>query len=109
MQHANESNFQEEVVNFKGTVLVDFYADWCGPCKMLSPLLEQMSKENTDAGVKFVKINVDENQQLSGQFGIMSIPTVVFFKNGKFIDQLAGFAPKEVYAKAIEELKKVEA
>lgn len=74
------NNFKEEVLDYKGTVLVDFYADWCGPCKMLSPVLEEISNE-TD--IKICKVNVDENQALAIEYKVMSIPTLIVFKEGK--------------------------
>ena len=74
------NNFKEEVLDYKGTVLVDFYADWGGPCKMLSPVLEEISNE-TD--IKICKVNVDENQALAIEYKVMSIPTLIVFKEGK--------------------------
>ena len=74
------NNFKEEVLDYIGTVLVDFYADWCGPCKMLSPVLEEISNE-TD--IKICKVNVDENQALAIEYKVMSIPTLIVFKDGK--------------------------
>ena len=74
------NNFKEEVLDYKGTVLVDFYADWCGPCKMLSPVLEEISNE-TD--IKICKVNVDENQALAIEYKVMSIPTLIVFKENK--------------------------
>ena len=74
------NNFKEEVLDYKGTVLVDFYADWCGPCKMLSPVLEEISNE-TD--IKICKVNADENQALAIEYKVMSIPTLIVFKEGK--------------------------
>ena len=74
------NNFKEEVLDYKGTVLVDFYADWCGPCQMLSPVLEEISNE-TD--IKICKVNVDENQALAIEYKVMSIPTLIVFKEGK--------------------------
>ena len=96
-------NFKDEVFNFEGIVVADFYADWCGPCKMLSPLMEEMSKTNNNKDVKFVKINVDAEPELAGQFGIMSIPTVVFFKNGKKVSQKVGLASREDYEHSVKE------
>lgn len=101
MKQITEKDFASEVTNFKGTVLADFYADWCGPCRMLSPMLEEMSNNNKKSEVKFVKVNVDENQQLAGQFGIMSIPTVVVFKDGKVVNQLIGVRHPSEYERAI--------
>jgi len=75
-----EDEFETEVIKSKGLVLVDFWAPWCGPCRMLAPILEQVDKSGK---VKVVKINVDENQTIAGMFGISSIPTMVLFKDGK--------------------------
>ena len=84
----------------KGLVLVDFYADWCMPCKMLSPILEELSEEIDD--VKIVKVNTDRNQELASSFGIMSIPTLLFVKDGKVIDTLVGMRPKEELERVIK-------
>ncbi len=105
MQQISQNEFAAEVEQFNGVVLADFYADWCGPCRMLSPMLDQLSRENTDSGIKFVKINVDQNQELAGKFGVMSIPTVVFFKNGKSLGEQVGVAGSEFYKKALEKVK----
>ena len=86
------ANFQDEVVNSKGTVLIDFWATWCGPCRMVVPLVEEIAKERSD--IKVVKINVDEEQELAMQFGVMSIPTLVVMKNGKIVNQATGARPK---------------
>ncbi len=88
------SLFETEVLNSEKTVLIDFYADWCGPCKMISPIIEEISNENSDK-VKVCKVNVDEEQNLAIKFGVSSIPTIVIFKDGKLEKQLVGFRPKE--------------
>ena len=88
----NEITFKEEVINNKGIVIVDFWAEWCGPCKVLAPILEEISEEGK---VKIYKVNVDENPSLAGQFGIKSIPTMVVFENGIRVDQVVGLRPKE--------------
>ena len=85
-------NFKKEVLEESKTVLVDFYADWCGPCKMLSPVIEAVAKENNSA--KFVKINVDEAQELAMEYNIMSIPTVVVIKEGKEVKRTVGLVDK---------------
>lgn len=90
MREINNNNFSDETK--EGVVLVDFWANWCGPCKMLTPVLEQLSSEMTD--VKFFKVNVDENGELAQQFRIASIPTVMIFKNGEVVDKMMGFRPK---------------
>ncbi len=83
----NEANFHETTK--EGMVLVDFYADWCGPCRMMSPILEQVAQ--TVKEVKIVKVNTDENQQLSVKFGISSIPALLLFKDGVVVDQAVGY------------------
>ena len=88
----DESNFQEVVLESKEPVLVDFWAEWCGPCRMVVPLVEEIAKERSD--IKVVKINVDEEQELAMQFGVMSIPTLVVMKNGKIVNQVTGARPK---------------
>ncbi len=94
-----KDNFKAEVLDYKGTVLVDFWADWCGPCRMLSPIVDEVAAENPD--IKVGKINVDEQQELSAQFGIMSIPTLLVFKDGKKISESIGLIPKEQIEKMI--------
>jgi thioredoxin 1 len=93
-------NFKEEVLDSDIPVLVDFWAVWCGPCKMLTPTIDQIAKE-FEGKVKVGKVNVDENQQLAAQYGIMSIPTVMIFKNGKVVEQFIGVQPKGVYVDAL--------
>lgn len=94
------ADFEKEVMAEKGLVLVDFYADWCMPCKMLSPILEELSEEIDD--VKIVKVNTDKNQELASSFGVMSIPTLLFVKDGKVIDTLVGMRPKEELEQVIK-------
>ena len=77
----------------KGLTLVDFYADWCGPCRMVGPIVEDLS--NTMVDVNFTKINVDEEAEIAGLFGVRSIPTLILFKEGQEIDRIVGFAPKQ--------------
>ncbi len=101
MIQITKNNFDSEVANFKGVVLADFYADWCGPCKMLGPLLHEMSASNKDPDVKYVKINVDSEQELAQEYDIMSIPTVIFFKDGKKVTQQIGIADKSEYESII--------
>jgi thioredoxin 1 len=87
-----KSNFNEEVLNSDKTVLIDFYADWCGPCKMISPVIEAVAKENQD--IKVVKVNVDDAQDLAIQYDVMSIPTLVVIKNGKETKRVVGLVDK---------------
>ncbi len=106
MKQIKKDSFKSEVIDFKGVTVVDFYADWCGPCKILSPLMEELSRDNRDKGVQYVKINVDEEPELAGAFGVMSIPTVVFFNNGKITGQKVGVSSKEDYLALVKEAKK---
>ena len=87
-----KENFQTEVLEAKETVLVDFWASWCGPCKMIGPIIDQIADERTD--IKVGKINVDEEQELAVQFKVMSIPTLLVFKDGKVVNQSLGAKPK---------------
>lgn len=93
VKHISENEFQQEVLDNKGLVVVDFYADWCGPCKMLGPILEQV--QETLPNVKIVKINVDENQQIAQKYGVMSIPTVYLFDGGMNAGKFVGVKSKE--------------
>ena len=88
----NKNDFNQEVLNSEKPVLMDFWAPWCGPCRMVVPLVEEIAKERSD--IKVVKINVDEEQDLAMQFGVMSIPTLVVMKNGKIVNQVTGARPK---------------
>ena len=101
MKVINESEFVNEVKD--GLVLVDFYAEWCGPCKMLSPVLEQINKENKD--VKVVKVNIDDSRRIASYYQIQSIPTLVLLKDGEFIRRMIGFNPKKKIEEFIEKGK----
>ena len=91
--HVNKNNFQEEVLNSDKPVLVDFWAPWCGPCRMIMPSIEEIAEENED--IKVVKVNVDEDPELANQFGVMTIPTLYVFKNGQAVNHRSGAMPKE--------------
>jgi thioredoxin 1 len=91
----SDSTFSKDVLEAQTPVLVDFWADWCGPCKALAPKLEDISKQFGDK-VKFVKMDVESNPQVPSQFGIRGIPTLILFKGGQMVDQLVGNQPREV-------------
>lgn len=99
VQHISDQQFKDTVEN-GGTVLVDFWAPWCGPCKMIAPVLEELDQEMGDK-ISIVKLNVDENPETTGRFGIMSIPTLMVFKDGQPVDKIVGFQPKEALAGAL--------
>ena len=88
----NNNNFQDEVMHSEKLVLLDFWASWCGPCRMVSPIVDEIAAERSD--IKVCKINVDEQPELAARFGVMSIPTLVVMKNGKIINQAVGARPK---------------
>ena len=89
----NNSNFQSEVLDAKGKVLVDFWAPWCGPCRMQTPILEKLV-ESGEITAKVVKVNTDENQEIAGKFGIQSIPTLILFQDGKEVERMIGTQPE---------------
>ena len=95
------ANFESEVSKFSGTVLVDFWAEWCGPCRMIAPIVEELAGIY-QGKVKVAKLNTDEAPDIAGRFGIRSIPTMMFFKNGEVVQQLVGAYPK---SKIVEKLE----
>ncbi len=99
----NAQNFADTIKNNE-VVVVDFWAPWCGPCRMIAPIIEELSEEYKEKGVVVGKVNTDEAPEIAGQFGIRSIPTVIFFKNGEAVDAMIGAAPKQMYVEKIEAL-----
>lgn len=99
----NEQTFEEEVIKSSQPVVVDFWAAWCGPCRSLAPIMEQVAKEY-GGKVKFTKVNVDQNQALTARFGIKGIPTLLFFKDGQVVDQEVGFIPRNAVVEKIDGL-----
>lgn len=97
----NDQNFEAEVLKADLPVVVDFFATWCGPCQMAGPVLEELSREY-EGKIKIGKLDVDQNQESAGKYGVMNIPTVIIFKNGKEIDRLTGFPGKSGYEKVIK-------
>ena len=93
IMNIDKANFTQEVVNSDVPVLLDFWAPWCGPCRRVGPILDEIAQERTD--IKFGKVNVDEQPDLAGQFGVMSIPTMVVLQNGRVVNQVMGARPKE--------------
>ncbi len=91
----SDASFESEVLKSDKPVLVDFWAPWCGPCRMIAPIVEELANDY-EGKAKIAKVNVDENPQISMQFGIRSIPTLLIFKNGKVVDQIVGAVPKGV-------------
>ena len=98
-----DANFQSEVLDSDQPVLVDFWAAWCGPCRVVGPTIEELAHEY-DGTVKVGKLNVDENPQSAGGFGISSIPSVLLFKDGKVVETLVGVQPKERYEAALQQV-----
>lgn len=98
--HLTDKNFEAEVLQSPSPVLVDFWAEWCGPCKMISPVIDELSREFSGK-IKIAKLNVDEAQELAAQYNVMSIPTLMFFKGGKVVDHIVGAASKDHLVRAI--------
>ena len=102
VESITNDNFEKEVINSNKTVLIDFYADWCGPCKLMSPIVDEISEELADT-LKVGKVNVDDNIELAEKFEIMSIPTLLIFKNGEMANKIIGAVSKDEILKAIND------
>ena len=99
-----DANFEAEVGDSDGVMVVDFWAPWCGPCRVVGPVIEQLAKEY-EGEVRFGKLNVDENREVAGHFGIRSIPTIGFFKDGETVGAVVGAHPKESLKQVIEDVR----
>lgn len=104
MEIINEKNFEEKVKNSKKIVLVDFFANWCGPCKMLSPILQDAFEELDHEKFDCYKLDIDQNEDLAREFGVMSIPTMIIFKDGKEVDRMIGLRQKGQIVNALNSL-----
>ncbi|MDQ7786217.1 MAG: thioredoxin [Thermodesulfovibrionales bacterium] len=94
IREATTTNWETEVLKFQGLVMIDFWAAWCGPCRMISPTVEELSKEYSGK-LKVLKLNTDENSEIASRYKIMGIPTIMFFKDGVKLDQIVGVVPKQ--------------
>mgnify|MGYP003573557712 CR=1 len=101
VQHGTDENFESMVINSEQPVLVDFWAPWCGPCRMVGPVLEEVASEYADRA-KVVKVNVDEEQQIAGAMGVRSIPTIALFKNGEVQELIIGARPKNDFTNILD-------
>lgn len=103
-QEITDATFEQEVLQSDVPVLVDFWAPWCGPCQQLGPIVEELAKENEGKPVKVVKLNIDENSENPSKFGVMSIPTLIFFKDGAPAEQMVGVQDKATLQAKLDEL-----
>ena len=103
MLELNKENFKAEIEDYKGVAMVDFWASWCGPCQMAGPIVEEVAKKMTDKA-KFAKVNVDDNQEVASRFGVMSIPTFVFFQDGQEVDRKIGLLSEEEITATVKKL-----
>jgi len=103
-EHVTDQNFEEEVLKAEQSVFVDFYASWCGPCKMMEPIIDELADEYKDK-IKIVKLNVDENQVTAQKYQVMSIPTMLIYQKGEVMDQMVGFQEKSALKNKFDNLK----
>lgn len=96
-----DATFKDQVLNANEPVLVDFWAEWCGPCRMMAPVIEQMAQDYSGK-MKVAKLNVDENPESASNYGVMSIPTLILFKNGQAVERFVGFRPKQELARLVD-------
>ncbi len=97
----NDQNFQDEIKASQVPVLVDFWAEWCAPCRMIAPILDEIAEEHAGK-LKIAKLNVDQNRSIAAQYGVMSIPTLIIFKDGEMVEQMIGAQPKENLLKILK-------
>ena len=97
-----DDNFDTEVIKSSAPVFIDFWAPWCGPCQMIGPIVDELANEYEETQVKIGKLNVDENQRITGKYEVMSVPTFIMIKNGEVVDKQVGVAPKNVYTGKID-------
>lgn len=100
-----DANFNEEVLNFSGVVLVDFFAPWCGPCKMLGPIIDELEAEIGSENIKIGKVDVDQSPETAQKYNVMSVPTVIIFQDGEIVEQMAGVQSKEALREKLENRK----
>jgi len=100
----NDKNFDQHVLKFEGVVLVDFFATWCGPCQVLGPIVEELESEMASEKLKFGKIDVDQNQETAGKYDIMSIPTIIIFKNREVVETMMGLQNKDLLKQKLNAL-----
>lgn len=103
-EHFNEETFEQEVIGGNGIALVDFWAEWCGPCRMLGPTIDELADE-LDGSALVGKVNIDEQSNIAARFNVMTIPTVILFKDGEEVDRLVGFLPKQRFIDLVEKAK----
>ncbi len=104
MQILNSESFNEKLKNVKGVVMVDFFATWCGPCRMLAPILEQVSQETT---AEIYKVDIDQSEDLARAYGIMAVPTMIVFVNGKEVERFSGYMPKTQILAKLDAYKEI--